>query len=228
MKGYLTASFIGIIVAICGNVVISFALNCQKLAHKRLDERRKEASLSAGKPTGGGSQQQRDGNLRSGAPNQAFHIATVSDTQPLLFRPDFPARSYTEPVTSHSAVALQQYIIHPLSSPSTSPQRRKVPLSGSALSRASTKTNGSVAAVEDIPEASEAEERGGHIDRQSSDGTIKDGGRERAVSWIDDGGPPRKVTDSPTPASRFQGGAEETEYLKSRLWYVTISFQVLL
>jgi magnesium transporter len=35
-----TASFIGITVAICGNVLISLALNCQKLAHRRLDERR--------------------------------------------------------------------------------------------------------------------------------------------------------------------------------------------
>lgn len=33
-----TASLIGILVAIAGNVVISFALNLQKLAHKRLEE----------------------------------------------------------------------------------------------------------------------------------------------------------------------------------------------
>lgn len=31
-----TATLIGIGLAICGNVVISLALNCQKLAHKRL------------------------------------------------------------------------------------------------------------------------------------------------------------------------------------------------
>src|SRR5258707_14618979 len=37
-----TASFIGITVAICGNVVISLALNCQKLAHRRLDEQRQQ------------------------------------------------------------------------------------------------------------------------------------------------------------------------------------------
>lgn len=35
-----TASFIGIIIAISGNVVISLALNCQKLAHKRLERER--------------------------------------------------------------------------------------------------------------------------------------------------------------------------------------------
>ena len=37
-----TQSFIGIIVAICGNVLISLALNCQKLAHRRLDEQRQQ------------------------------------------------------------------------------------------------------------------------------------------------------------------------------------------
>lgn len=34
------ATFAGIVVAVSGNVVISLALNCQKLAHKRLEEQR--------------------------------------------------------------------------------------------------------------------------------------------------------------------------------------------
>ena len=34
------ATFAGIVVAISGNVVISLALNCQKLAHKRLEAQR--------------------------------------------------------------------------------------------------------------------------------------------------------------------------------------------
>ena len=38
-----TASFIGIVVAISGNVLISLALNCQKLAHRRLERERREA-----------------------------------------------------------------------------------------------------------------------------------------------------------------------------------------
>ena len=41
LGGVISASFIGIIVAISGNVLISLALNCQKLAHKRLSEERK-------------------------------------------------------------------------------------------------------------------------------------------------------------------------------------------
>lgn len=32
-----TATFIGVVVAVCGNILISFALNCQKLAHRRIE-----------------------------------------------------------------------------------------------------------------------------------------------------------------------------------------------
>ena len=43
-----TKSLIGIAVAIGGNILISLALNCQKLAHKRLDiEKRDQASAAA-------------------------------------------------------------------------------------------------------------------------------------------------------------------------------------
>jgi len=51
-----TASFIGIIVAISGNV-ISLALNCQKLAHKRLERERERQR---------GENRQRDSKRRSG------------------------------------------------------------------------------------------------------------------------------------------------------------------
>ncbi|EJD01208.1 DUF803-domain-containing protein [Fomitiporia mediterranea MF3/22] len=47
-----TASFIGIIVAISGNVLIALALNCQKLAHRRLERERRAHALN-----GIGSQQ---------------------------------------------------------------------------------------------------------------------------------------------------------------------------
>lgn len=40
LGGVISASFIGIIVAISGNVLISLALNCQKLAHKQLAEQK--------------------------------------------------------------------------------------------------------------------------------------------------------------------------------------------
>lgn len=42
------ASIIGIVVAISGNVVISLALNCQKLAHRRLEREREEKRKQRG------------------------------------------------------------------------------------------------------------------------------------------------------------------------------------
>lgn len=44
-----TASFIGIIVAISGNMLISLALNCQKLAHRRLEREREAHSKEVGR-----------------------------------------------------------------------------------------------------------------------------------------------------------------------------------
>lgn len=40
-----TASFIGIVVAISGNIIISLALNCQKLAHKRIEQAHRDQRL---------------------------------------------------------------------------------------------------------------------------------------------------------------------------------------
>ena len=39
-----TRTFIGIVVAVSGNVLISLALNLQKLAHKRVQERKQDAN----------------------------------------------------------------------------------------------------------------------------------------------------------------------------------------
>lgn len=46
-----TRTFIGILVAITGNILISLALNLQKLAHKRVENRRKACNQQqSGKP----------------------------------------------------------------------------------------------------------------------------------------------------------------------------------
>lgn len=47
-----TASFIGIVVAISGNILISLALNCQKLAHKRLERERRAVAHAGRHPLG--------------------------------------------------------------------------------------------------------------------------------------------------------------------------------
>ena len=44
----VNASIIGIIVAISGNVIISLALNCQKLAHRRLEREREQKRTQRG------------------------------------------------------------------------------------------------------------------------------------------------------------------------------------
>jgi hypothetical protein len=41
-----TRTFIGIVVAISGNVLISLALNLQKLAHKRVEERKEDSDAN--------------------------------------------------------------------------------------------------------------------------------------------------------------------------------------
>lgn len=222
MKSYLTASFVGIIVAICGNVVISFALNCQKLAHRQVEERRKDfeqqnsngcasdPSQYSGPDSRRGSVDHSQSPSRSRSRNNTSST-TTSEAQPLLFKPNYPNRSYTDPTpAAHSPTIHFAIPVQPLSGPvSPSPQRRRQSQTGSVISKVSTKssnTNGSV--VTGIPEDPEAEERwrGGDRDRESSDGTIRPTDPEGSSK------------PSPGRPSRFNGGAEETEYLKSRLW----------
>lgn len=239
MKSYLTASFIGIIVAICGNVVISFALNCQKLAHKQVEQRRNAAAqkeenvVHTDRSQQGGADRRRESlspsRSRSRTNTSSYASTINSDTQPLLFKPNYPHRSYTEPVPGHSPAVQFTIPIQPLSGQapiSPSPQRRKQSQTGSGLSKSSNKTNNSNnAAVAGIPEDPEAEERwrSGDRDRESSNGTIRPSNQERVVSWVDANGQNLETSKpSPPRSSRFNGTAEETEYLKSRLWYVLI------
>lgn len=231
MRSYLTASFIGIIVAICGNVVISFALNCQKLAHKQVEERRKAAGQQNGHASALDSSAAAESNSRRGSldhsqsPSRSrtslYASAANNESQPLLFKPAYPTRSYTEPLPGHSPAVQFVVPVQPLSGHapvSPSPQRRKQSQTGSRISKISTKTsnsNGSL--VAGIPEDSEAEERwrGGDRDQESSNGTIRPSHQHGAGSG--NGGSIDNAS-KPAPTSRFNGGAEETEYLKSRLW----------
>ncbi|KAG9014983.1 hypothetical protein FRB94_007055 [Tulasnella sp. JGI-2019a] len=226
VKGYLTASFIGIIVAICGNIIISFALNCQKLAHKRLEEGR------SGDNTPKGEEEDHADGGGNYAANQS--PAAVTDTSPLLFRPNHPTRSYTDPVTRSSPAPLL-YTLQPIStgSPLSSPTKRRQPSMSPAVSRASAQTNMS-SAVADIPEESESgsdttprDHRGATAANRGSSPSRKTSGRERAISWgVDHNGPgpPPKPKSSSSKNSnsrgRFHSGVDETGYLKSRLWWI--------
>ncbi|KAG8891088.1 hypothetical protein FRB98_000097 [Tulasnella sp. 332] len=229
VKGYLTASFIGIIVAICGNIVISFALNCQKLAHKRLEERRSGSGEST--PKGEENGDTADGPTAGraiglGAP-RSNQPATADS--PLLFKPNLPIRSCTDPLVTRDSPNPVLYTLQPTyTSPMTGPSKRKY--TTSSVSRASTKTNGTTS-VSNIPEESESESD--TTPQGDDEGTIRNGARPkkfseraRAISWVDHDGPgPRPEATKPVPSpagsrGRFRSGVDETEYLKSGLWWI--------
>lgn len=228
VKGYLTASFIGIIVAICGNIIISFALNCQKLAHKRLEESRSGETTPKGEENGGTI----DGTATTGAADlggapstQAVTGYVATADSPLLFKPNLPTRSYTDPITARDNPVL--YTLHPAyPSPTTSPNSKRKHTT-SSVSRSSTKTNGT-APISNIPEETEFESDAAHQGDDNYERTgprpKKISGRARAISWVDNDGPgsrleaSKPVSSPEGPQGRFHSGVDETEYLKSRLW----------
>lgn len=84
------SSVIGISVAIAGNVIISLALNCQKLAHRRLEREREERSLESElQPQGNGD---RSEDVSAGSSNSngdtlfvpSASAVAVVETEPLL------------------------------------------------------------------------------------------------------------------------------------------------
>ncbi|KAF9815533.1 hypothetical protein IEO21_04533 [Rhodonia placenta] len=109
------ATFVGILVAISGNVVISLALNCQKLAHKRLErEREQEQELQSQSPT-------TPGDNDSLATHHAQpirsprHTVTILETEPLLDVPDSPASSTygtdSPPHTTHARPRKKRHVL---------------------------------------------------------------------------------------------------------------------
>ncbi|KAG8939108.1 hypothetical protein FRC00_014188, partial [Tulasnella sp. 408] len=229
-------SIIGIVVAITGNVVISFALNCQKLAHKKLEQDRNGGANNEDSKKPHISDVER-GIAPSSPPSP--EIPTNGELQPLLLQST--GRSYSQPQTATSPGA-----IFPLST--TPPTRSTFTQSGSRspsvrLKRGANVNNNGVGGVggiipEDatvvVPEPGPA--RGG------ASGGVESNGRGRSISWVDENARPRVVlaaianngsngtppqqqqtnggagTDS--PGSRFQGADEETAYLKSKLWWL--------
>lgn len=79
----------GISVAIAGNIVISLALNCQKLAHRRLEREREERSRELQPQAGSDRREGSDpaaSNTSGGHPQVApsTSAVTVIETEPLL------------------------------------------------------------------------------------------------------------------------------------------------
>nr|VWO99663.1 Transcriptional repressor TUP1 [Ganoderma boninense] len=95
-----TATAAGIGVAIAGNILISLALNCQKLAHRRL-QREREALANAPQPLKPTSSNGRifDGaDYDDAAPSHApLRTVAVLETEPLLPQPNRAETDTTRP-----------------------------------------------------------------------------------------------------------------------------------
>ncbi|KAF8709612.1 hypothetical protein RHS03_02700, partial [Rhizoctonia solani] len=94
------ATFIGVVVAVCGNILISFALNCQKLAHRRI-----EAAYRAKHGLD-------DGNTSESTPPAPTYQAIAATTPVDLLTPT--QRSQSLPIASprtRSSVVLPQQAI---------------------------------------------------------------------------------------------------------------------
>jgi len=111
----ITASFIGITVAISGNVLISLALNCQKLAHRRLDEQRQQ-QLFYGSSSYTSSSTETPVNLSrtnsnlglNGNGNSGTHDTYSEERRPLLG----PNRGHSMPVTSYEYGTAKDHLPH--------------------------------------------------------------------------------------------------------------------
>lgn len=79
-----SSSVIGIVVAICGNILISLALNFQKLAHKRLDREKALAAHAAELETRRNSAVDADGDPQSSLVSTSSHQSgsTIRSGQP--------------------------------------------------------------------------------------------------------------------------------------------------
>jgi magnesium transporter len=117
-----TATFIGIVVAISGNVLISLALNLQKLAHKRIEARilaRQKPSRQDGKANDDGPPNGRRGHRYAEGldldendedrlqrhPEESSHNNNAPETQSLF---SFPNTS--SPISDYGATLYEQRI----------------------------------------------------------------------------------------------------------------------
>ncbi|KDR83559.1 hypothetical protein GALMADRAFT_235781 [Galerina marginata CBS 339.88] len=96
-----TRAFIGIVVAVSGNILISLALNLQKLAHKRVDRMKIAAATSSSAEQQGTSFDERDEDEESRAHHAEEDVfsnrpsgTTDAELQPLMAFPETMVRDY--------------------------------------------------------------------------------------------------------------------------------------
>jgi hypothetical protein len=113
-----TQSLIGIAVAIGGNVLISLALNCQKLAHKRLEIQKQKQS---GIGSRGNSVDSREGSDDLSLADAEERGTPTDETRPLVLERE-RRDSYTIPSKSHSRPRSRPRLVIPRDA--ASPRRR--------------------------------------------------------------------------------------------------------
>lgn len=186
-----TATFIGIVVAITGNVLISLALNLQKLAHKRIEAKflaRQKPPRQNGKndddssPNGRRERERRHAQGPSLDENDEDHLRThpeessQNDNHPAGTQSLFPFPDTSSTIQDYGAISHNQQTS---SGPPRSTYKDPLLSQGSSL----------------LP-----------VDIVSED------------SALNNQGPKRKLHPEPLDAT-VEGN--ETAYLRSKLWYVS-------
>ncbi|KAF9557247.1 DUF803-domain-containing protein [Agrocybe pediades] len=97
-----TRTFVGIVVAISGNVLISLALNLQKLAHKRVEKMRLDASRSAQRHDTSLTELDEDDEEQS-------MQASAEEEDVFLDRPPATVDAELRPLTSHPEPLIRNY-----------------------------------------------------------------------------------------------------------------------
>lgn len=197
-----TANFIGIVVAITGNVLISLALNLQKLAHKRIETRtsarQKPSQQHGGSPNGRCGQRLRgsegpgldenDEDHLQCPPEENGHNNSIAESQSLS---SFPKTSPS--ISDYGAVLIEQRNFLGRS-PST-PQKNVL------LSRW-------------VPSGGDDDANDGIPSQDISTLAVDIVSEESALNHQ---GSVRKLSSERVDVA---GEGKETEYLRSKLWYV--------
>ena len=224
MTSILSKGVIGITVAICGNVLISLALNCQKLAHRRLDRekalkareqelatRRNSAVLNENAEEGG-SQTVR---TRTTQANSNASVRVV-ETAPLLqnSQSDLPHGTYG--TGSSSSSSSRESRISMSKRPLTQPVQ---PSKGTLISRLipfplrTTKHSSSI-----LPGVREDREQSGEFHSTHALLSVE----SICDSPLENGAAGQQNGKRRRGKELMIEHGNESDYLKSKLWYVQI------
>ncbi|EIN10604.1 DUF803-domain-containing protein [Punctularia strigosozonata HHB-11173 SS5] len=193
-----TREAIGIAVAICGNVLISFALNLQKLAHRRIELKRQHVEQPSvhtsteedceDDHSASDEVEARVNSVRD-APRDQWTPSRILETVPLLQQRSFESGSYGSPMTG----------VLPFGT--SSPRRRRFPMR-MFFRRKSTPKSPPMNHPNII--LTPATPGTGSPSQASDDDT----------TYSDERNP------SPTESTRSVVAHQETDYLKTKLWWL--------